>query len=327
MDENRRNIVCAMSALGLLGSIQSRFAFAADYPSRPIKILVPYPPGSGTDMVPRAIAKYMAPDLKESVVVDNMPGADGEIATGFVGHAPKDGYTLLTGAAGPLVTGPYIQNLGFDPSKVLTPVAMVAYSPFVLIVPTTSSYRSVKDIIDAAKKEPGKITFASSGVGSSGHLAGILLERSADIKMLHVPYTGASAAMVDVIAGRVDCFFAAFPSASTAMKGHQVRAVAMATKKRSPLMPELPTVAEAGYPDFDTGTWISIMAPAGTPKSIVDILYKSIAKAVDTPDIKALFTQIGCTPDLMNPEQLGKYIASERVRWKKLIDESGFKKT
>jgi tripartite-type tricarboxylate transporter receptor subunit TctC len=326
MKTNRRKVIQGISALGLLGFAQVSRAAGDAYPNRPIHIVVPYGPGSGTDMVPRAFGELMSQDLKQTIIVDNRPGADGAIGTGFVGQAAPDGYTLLAGAAGPLVTGPYIQNLSFDPAKTLVPVAMLAYSPFVLIVPKDSPYKSVTELVAAAKANPGKLTFASSGIGSSGHLAGALLEKDAGVQMLHVPYASASSAVVDVIAGRIDCFFAAFPSASAAIKGKQVRAIAMATVKRSPLMPELPTVAEAGYPDFDTGTWIAILAPAGTPASTVDTLYKSIAKTIEMPKIKTFLAQIGCQPDLMNPKQLGDYLASERARWRELIEEFGLAK-
>jgi tripartite-type tricarboxylate transporter receptor subunit TctC len=321
----RRKVIAAVAAgAAMQGSGIVPLAYAQTYPTRVIRLVVPYGPGSGTDIVSRVVADAMSHDLAQQVIIENRAGADGAVGTSFVTLARPDGYTLLSGANGPLVTGPFIQKgLGYDPAKQLTPIAMLAYSPFILIVPAASPVKTVQDLVAAAEAQPGKVTYGSSGFGSSGHLAGALFEKVADVKMHHVPYSGASAVLIDVIAGRIDCFFAALPSANGAIKSGQVRAIAMATLKRSPLDPSLPTVAEAGYPGFDTGTWVSIVAPAGVSQQVVDTLSASAAKAVASQKVKDFLASVGAEPRPMGPAEFAAYLASERHRWQAVIKDIG----
>ena len=315
----------AWTAGGLMASrLGAARADAQAYPSRAIRLVVTYGPGSGTDLIARATAQAMSQDLGQPVVIENRAGADGALGTAVVAKSAPDGYTLLTGANGPIVTGPFIQSgLKYDPAKDLAPVAMLAALPFVLIVPNGSPVKTVRDLVDLAKSQPGKATFGSPGIGSSGHLAAALFERDAGVQMLQVPYTGAANVLVDVIAGRVDCFFGALPSVIGAIKSEQVRAIAMASQRRSPLQPDLPTIAEAGYPGYDAGTWVSIMAPAGTPRDIVEKLSHSALKAVGTPRMKDILANLGAEPNPMDPEQLADYLTAERTRWLAVIKAIG----
>jgi tripartite-type tricarboxylate transporter receptor subunit TctC len=321
---NRRNVVALAAASLLASSIGVSRGNAQAYPNRVIRLIVTYGPGSGTDLIARVAAEAMAQDLGQPVVIENRPGADGALGTAVVAKSAPDGYTLLTGANGPIVTGPFIQSsLKYDPAKDLLPVAMLAYLPFVLVVPSDSPVKTVRDLVDLAKSKPGKVTFGSPGIGSSGHLAGALFERQAGIQMLQVPYTGAAAVLVDIIAGRVGCFFGALPSVIGAIRSNQVRPIAMASLRRSPLRPDLPTIAEAGYPDYDAGTWVSLMAPAGTPRDVVGRLAQSAIKAVGSPRMKDILANLGAEPDPMNPEQLADYLTAERTRWLAVIKDIG----
>jgi tripartite-type tricarboxylate transporter receptor subunit TctC len=302
----------------------SAFASGA-YPERPVRIVVPFAPGGGTDVVARTLAQEMAKDLGASVFIENRPGAGTIIGTQAVAASRPDGYTLLMGTFSHAVNTTLNAKLPYDPHKDFTPVALIARSFNLVVVNPKSSFGSISDLIAAAKANPGKMTFGTYGVGTSAHLAGELFNDLAKVNLTAVPYKGAAPAITDLIGGQIDVMFTTVASAAALVESGQLRAIAVTSAERSPAFPQLPTVAEAGVPGYAAESWYGLFAPAGTPKEVIDRLNKSAASAVQAE----AFTKLGANEGLVTvaqpPEALERYVEAEEARWRRVISEAGIK--
>jgi tripartite-type tricarboxylate transporter receptor subunit TctC len=306
--------VCAMAGV----------VHAADtYPSRPIRMIVAYPPGGGTDQVGRVLADQLTMTLGQNVVVDNRGGATGNIGTELAARAVPDGYTLLMGNVAPnAVNVSLFKKLGFDPVKDFAPVSLVAVTPNILVAHPSMPVKTIKELIAYAKAKPGTLNFPSAGVGSSSHLAGEMLKSLAGISMVHIPFKGGGPALVAVIAGEVQIMFATMPAAMPHVKSGKVKPVAVTTAKRSQAMPELPTIAESGVKGYEASTWYGLLAPARTPPVIVTRLHADTVKILAGPTRQRLEAQ-GFEPEGGTPAEFAAYIKTEIVKWAKVIKEAG----
>ena len=313
-------------AVGALAAMLCWAAGAQDFPSRPIRLVVPQPPGGGTDILARNMAQKLTEVLRQPTVVENRAGATGNIGAELVAKAPADGYTLLMGQAGNLTINiSLMAKIPFDPVRDFSPVTMVASTPNVLVVHPSLPVRTVKDLIALAKAKPGQINYATSGIGSPGHLAAELLNKSAGIRLVHIPYKGAAPALLDVVAGNAHLYFTSAVSAQPFIPSGRLRMVAVASAKRSPSLPEVPTVAEAGFPEFDVSSWWGVVAPASTPREVVMRLQTEIHRVIALPEIRAKLAEQGLDIATNTPEQFAAYIKSETAKWAKLIREGGVK--
>jgi tripartite-type tricarboxylate transporter receptor subunit TctC len=299
-------------------------AQAADvYPARPVRMIVAYPPGGGTDQVGRVMAEQLTQTLGQQVVVDNRGGATGNIGTELAARAAPDGHTLLMGNVAPnAVNVSLFKKLGFDPVKDFAPVSLVAITPNILVAHPSMPVKTVQDLIAYAKAKPGALNFPSAGVGSSSHLAGEMLKSMAGIRMVHVPFKGGGPAMVATIAGEVQIMFATMPAAMPHVKSGKVRPVAVTTAKRSQAMPDLPTIAEGGIKGYEAATWYGLLTPARTPKAVIDRLHGDTVKILAGPARKRLEAQ-GFEPEGGTPAQFAAYIRSEIAKWAKVIKDAG----
>jgi len=314
-----------ISVLLTLAGIQSA-VYAADYPSKPIRMIVGFAAGGGTDTTARAIAQKMSAAMGEQVVVDNRPGAAGNVATELVVRGPADGYTILMGTIAALAINPTLYgNLAFDPIKDLAPVSQAVNSSNILVVHPSVQAKSVQELIALAKAKPGTLNYGSSGIGGTGHLAGVLFDELAGTKMTHVPYKGGGPAMIELVGGQVQLVFATPPTAVPQIKSGKIRGLAVTTLKRSSVMPDLPTISESGLKGYDANNWYGVVVPVKTPKPIITRLNTEIVKALNAPDLKDLFHTQGLDPAPSTPEQFGAYIKSELGRWAKVIKASGAK--
>ena len=297
---------------------------AQSYPVKPIRIVVPYPPGGTTDILAREIGQKLGESLKQSVVVDNRPGANGNIGAQAVATAAPDGYTLLMSPAGTLTSNPHLYaTMPFDTFKSFAPITIVAETPHFVVVNPAVPANSIPELIALAKARPGTLTFASPGTGSSPHLSGELFKTMAGVNLQHVPYKGAAPAINDLLGGVVTMSFDTVPSSTPHVKAGKLRALAVTSAKRLPNFPEVPTVAESGVPGYESTTWFGLLAPAGTPKDIVDKLHAEVIKAMQTPDIKERFARQGADPVGNTPEQFTGVLQSETAKWGKVIKDSG----
>ncbi len=311
------SLVCAMLAL-------ANPAAAQDYPTRPVRLVIPFPPGGSNDVVGRLIAMHLAERLGKQVVVDNRGGAGGVIGTEVVAKSPADGYTLLVISMAHAVN-PWLYKLTYDPIKDFAPIALLAKGANVLVVHPSLPVKTVKDLIDLAKAKPGQLNFASSGNGTSIHLAGELFKTMAGVSMVHVPYKGSAPAIADLLGGQVSCMFDNMPSSLPHIKAGKLRAIAVTSARRSPAMPELPTIAEAGLPGYEAASWFGLLAPAGTPREIVTKLNHTIVESLKTPEMKERLSSQGAEPVGDSPEEFAAYIRSEIAKWAKVVKASGAK--
>ena len=301
-------------------------ADAQSWPAKPIRIISPYPPAGANDLLARIIVPKLSEQLGQPVVGENRAGATGNIGAELVAKAPADGYTLLMGQAGNLTINiSLMAKIPFDPVRDFSPVTMVASTPNVLVVHPSLPVRTVKDLIALAKAKPGQINYATSGIGSPGHLAAELLNKSAGIRLVHIPYKGAAPALLDVVAGNAHLYFTSAVSAQPFIPSGRLRMVAVASAKRSPSLPEVPTVAEAGFPEFDVSSWWGVVAPASTPREVVMRLQTEIHRVIALPEIRAKLAEQGLDIATNTPEQFAAYIKSETAKWAKLIREVGVK--
>ncbi len=297
---------------------------AQNYPTKPIRMIVGFAPGGGTDTTARAISAKLNDLLGQQVIIDNRPGAAGNIAADLVAHANPDGYTLLMGTIAALAINPSLYDkLPFDSIKDFAPIIQAVDSTNVLSLHPSVSANSVKELIALAKSKP--LNYGSSGVGGTGHLAGELFNTMAGVKMSHVPYKGGGPAMIDLISGQVQLVFATAASAVPHIKSGKIKGIAVTTAKRSALMPNIPTISEAGLPGFDANNWYGLVAPAKTPRAIIDRLNREVTKVLAMPDVKEFLFNQGLDPAAGTPEKFGAYIKSEMTKWAKVIKASGAK--
>ncbi|MGZ5038564.1 MAG: Bug family tripartite tricarboxylate transporter substrate binding protein [Usitatibacter sp.] len=323
---NRRTFVRAFCAAILAaGSCAGSIAQDA-YPAKPIKIIVPFPPGGGTDVLSRAIAQSITNNTKWVFVVDNRPGAGGNIGLDAAAKSPPDGHTIAMGQTANLAVNPALYpSLPFDPLKDFEPIVAVSSQPLILVVGKDSPYKTLKDLVDAAKAKPGQLNMGSPGSGTIGHIGGELFQRRAGVKFAHIPYKGAAPAVTDLMGGSVDLYFGNSQSVDGLVKGGRIRAIAVTSPKRLKNMPDVPTIAESGYPGFEAATWSGLVAPKGTPKAIVDRLNAEANKALRSPDMIAKLDLDGSEPLGGSPQRFAEFLKAEHAKWGAVIKEAGIK--
>jgi tripartite-type tricarboxylate transporter receptor subunit TctC len=315
-----RRLSAAMLALAIAAWLAPAASFAQDFPSRAITIIVPQPPGGGTDIISRIVAQQLSEQLGKPVVIENKAGAGTLVGTDAAAKATPDGYTLLAGLTANMAVNPSLfKTLPYDPIRDFTPVGMMAEFPFVLVVSKDFPAKSVKDLIAMAKAKPGTINFASAGNGSGQHLSAELFKLMAGVDMTHVPYRGAAPAYSDVISGRTPVFFDNLASALGHIKGGTVRALGVTGNKRAPLLPDVPTIAEAGVPGYQNYVWFGLWAPKNTPKPVVDRLYAEIRKAVATPSVKERITKDAGVPMDMALGDIEPLEKAEIAKWADVV--------
>jgi tripartite-type tricarboxylate transporter receptor subunit TctC len=301
-------------------------AAAQSWPSKPLKIIVPYPPGGTSDILARAIGPGITAALGQAVVVENKPGATGNVGADFVAKSPADGYTLLLADIGSLAISPsVIATLPFEPVKDFAPVAMVAYSPHLLVVHPSVAAKDAKELVALAKAKPDSFNFAVSGIGGANHLAGIDFAQRAGIKWAYIPYKGGSQALTDMVGGQANVMFNGMLATYPFVKEGKLKVLAISSAKRFAAAPEIPTVAESGMPGFETGSWQGIVAPAGTPPEVVNKLHATVTAILATPEMRDRLDKAGAEVRPMSPALFGAFIRDERDRWAKVVKESGAK--
>jgi tripartite-type tricarboxylate transporter receptor subunit TctC len=295
------------------------------YPSRPIRIVVAFTAGGTTDIIARLVGKKMTDAWGQPVLIDNRPGAGGNLGSNIVAKAPPDGYTLLIGSVGPLaVNATLYPNMPYDNLKDFAPICLVAEVPNMLIVHPSVPVHSVQDLIDLARAKPGTLNYGSTGNGTTGHLSGELLNEQAKIDLVHIPYRGATA-VTDLLGGQIQLMFATIPSVIQHVRAGSLRAIAVTSSRRSAALPDIPTVAESGYPGFEASSWYGFVAPAGTPDPIIRKLHALIAGIVSTPDINDQLSSQGADPVGNTPEEFAQYMQRETEKWSKVVKASGIR--
>ena len=313
----------AGAAIVMLASVA---ASAQQYPSKPLRLIIPYPPGGGIDIVGRPLALRMSETLGQQVVVEHKGGANGSIAMEYVAKSPADGYTIVLALNTQLAVNPSLYSaLRYDPLKDFAPIALLGSAPYVLVVNPKLPVNSVQQLIAYAKSHPGKLNYASSGNGSGAHLAGELLKSTSGVDIIHVPYKATADAVRDTMTGDAQIMFATFGSVRGQLEAKTLRAIAVSGLKRSPLAPELPTVAESGFPGFETVVWYGILAPAGTPADIVTRLHGDIGKALASPEYRDRLRADAVELTGSTPAQFQRYIGSELTKYTKIVKDSGAK--
>jgi tripartite-type tricarboxylate transporter receptor subunit TctC len=298
--------------IALVATLGGLSAHAQSYPAKPIRIVVTYPPGGPTDIVARAVGQKLQEAWGQPVVVDNKPGAGGNIGTDLVAKSPPDGYTLVLSNFGPFIISPFVYSkLPYDPVKDLTPITLAATSWFFVVVHPSVAATSVKELIALAKSKPGQLTFSSSGNASPSHLASALFQYSAGVKLTHVPYKGGAPAIGAVIAGDVQMAIESPPPIVPQVKAGKLRALGAARPDRSPLLPDVPTVREGGLPGFDVGSWYGFHAPAGTPPPIIEKLHAEMVKAMRTPELRERFAAVGADTVANSAAEFGAFVDAE----------------
>jgi tripartite-type tricarboxylate transporter receptor subunit TctC len=296
------------------------------YPNKPIRFVVPYPAGGPLDTVARLIGQKITEGTKQPVIVDNKPGAGGNIGADIVAKAAPDGYTILMGAVATHAINPTLYaSIPYDPVKDFIPVTQVAATPNVLVVDPALPVDSVRGLIAYARANPGKLNFGSGSTGSAGHLAGELFKSMAAVEMVHVPYKGAAPAMQDLVAGRIQLMFDNLASSLGQIRAGKVKALAVTTARRTALAPELPTISESGLPGFDISTWFGVFVPAGTPREVVERLHDEVARALAAADVREKMVNLGAEPAASKPDEFAAYIRTEADKYARIIRASGAK--
>lgn len=314
----------ASLSLGALSACAS--VLAQEFPKgQTITIVVGISPGGGTDTVTRIVAKSLSANLGQPVVVENRAGAGGVIATQSVATAKPDGTTLLLGTIGPMAVTPHLMKMTIDPLKDLAPITMAVNFPNVLVVPQDLKIDTLAEFIAAAKKDPGKVTYGSTGVGSAAHLAGELLAQRAGVEMTHVPYKGGSAAMIDLLSSRISAYYSTPSTSIQHVESKKLKALATTGVKRTEFMPEVPTVAESGFPEFNATNWYVFVAPGKTPAPILDRWNTEIVKVLNDPEVRAQLNKLGLTPDPTTRQELADFMAKESATWKQVVTERNIK--
>ena len=298
-------------------------ALAQTYPAKPIRIIVPFAAGGAVDVVARALGQRMSEQMGSPVIIENKPGASANLGAELVAKAQPDGYTVLMGANGLATNMTLFRNLGFDTAKDFAPVARVGYAPLVLVVQASSPAKSLKDLIAMAKAQPGSLTYGSAGNGGSGHLATELLKLTTAIDVMHVPYKGGAPAMTDLLGGRLSFMLNNPLEVIANIKAGRLRALAVASPKRIPMLPDVPTFIEAGVPGYDASVWWGLVAPARTPRDVVAKLSSEALKAMQDEGVKEKLWNLGAVIDPAGPEQFGKFLKEEIDKWAGVIKTAG----
>lgn len=297
---------------------------AQGYPDKPIRLIVPFPPGGGTDVLAREAALKVAKNTGWNIVTENRPGSGGNIGVDAVAKSAADGYSLVLGQTSNLAINPTLYaKLPYDPEKDLTAIGLVADAPLVLVVPANSPLKSFDDMLAAARAKPELLTYASSGNGTVAHLAAVQLQNAASIKLTHIPYKGAAQASNDLIGGQIDMYLSSVPTLIGHIRNGKMRALAVTATQRASDLPDVPTIAERGYPGFEAVTWFGLAAAAGVPKEIVQRLNAEFNKALQTPDLSQKYQEQGARVLTSTPEDFAKLIHNDRIRWAKIVKDSG----
>lgn len=313
-----------VAALSVLAMAFCAFADEAAYPKRPITMIVTFAAGGSSDVLARAVAASMSRGLGQQVAVDNRPGAGGQIGAELVAHAAPDGYTVLFGTNGTLGIGPALyEHLHYDPARDLAPVGILQKLPLLLIINPSIPAKNLQELIAYAQKNPGKLSFASAGVGSVSHLAGELFMEEAKVNILHVPYKGGGAAVPDLIAGRVSMMLETIPNALPLARNGQMRAIGVTTKERSATAPDIPTLAESGLPDFDVSAWTGLFVPAGTPAAVIDRLNAETRAIANDSHYVDLVHKMATNVATSSPQEFGAFVRDDVARWTKVIAHAG----
>jgi len=312
-------LACALPASLLVAGT----ARAEAWPARPVKLVVGYAAGGATDQVARLVAGRLSEQLGQQVLVDNRAGANSNVAAEAVARAPADGYTLYVYTVANTINATLYPKLGYDPAKDLEPIGLIAKIPNILVVHPALPIQTVADYQRFAKSAKDGISFASAGSGSSIHLSGELFKIEAKLPMLHVPYRGSAPAITDLVGGQVQSMFDNAPSALPHVKGGKLRAIAVTSPQRLPQLPDVPTLAESGFPGFDVHSWFGLAAPAGTPRAVVERLHAELAKALAQPELRQRLLDMAATPETSTPAQMRQFIAGEIKRWRAVVKASG----
>jgi len=312
----------SLALFGVLFAGMAHNAFPQAYPNKPVRIIVPFPAGGSADTLARTIGQKLTESFGQQVLIDNRPGAGGNIGTDAAAKSAPDGYTLLMTPSSIISNPSLYSKLSYDPMKDLMPVTEVAWTPNILVVHPSVPANSVKELIALAKSKPGQLSYASGGNGATNHLAGELFKSMTGIDMVHIPYKGNPVAVLDVLNGQVGVMFDFMITSLPHVKAGKLRALAVTGAKRSPQLPDLPTVAEAGVPGFEAGTWFAVLAPAGTPAAIVKQLNNEIVKILNLPDVKERLYQLGAEPRSGTPEQLATLMKQDMAKWAKVIKDA-----
>ena len=314
------------AAIAIVLMTGAGLATAQSYPNRPIRMIVPFGPGGGSDFVGRLSAQKLSEQMGQQVVVDNRTGAASLIGTEIAQRAAPDGYTLLLGDTGLTINLAYYKNARYDPIRDFDPITVVADTPYILAVNPGLPYAAnLKDFIAAAKAEPGKLSVGSSGAGSGTHFSGELFRLRAGIDMIHVPYKGGGAVLADVVAGHIQSTMTTAPAALPLVKAGRLKILAAASAKRSPLLPDVPTFAESGVSDVLVSNWYGVLSVGGTPQPVIKRLHDELTRAIASPDVRERLTTSGLQPAPVTPEQFRRNIAAEVERWKRVVKESGIR--
>lgn len=313
----------ALAGLALACSALPLAAQAA-YPEKPIRLIVPFPPGGGTDALARAAANKVASDTGWSIVTENRPGAGGNLGVDMVAKAPADGYTLVLGQTSNLSINPSLYpNLPYDPQKDLTPIGLIADAPLVLAVAANSPYKTLADMVADAKRQPSVLNYASSGNGTVSHLATEQFQKAAGIQLTHIPYKGASQGANDLIGGAIQMYMSSVPTLIGHIRNGKMRALAVTSRARTADLPDVPTFAESGVPGFEAVTWFGLAGPAGLPQDVVQALNAAFTKAVKDPATRQHYQTQGAAVLTSSPQEFGELISKERTRWERIVQESG----
>lgn len=320
-----RKLAAFACAAALAGAMAPSHA-AEDYPSHPVRIIVAYPPGGSTDVAARVLAERLSTSLKQTFIVENRPGAGGVIGAASVAKAAPDGYTLLFAASPELsIAGITTPSLPYDANKDFAPITMVGQVPFILVANKDFPPNNVRELIAYAKEHPGKVNFSSFGNNTSNHLGGELFNLQAGISMTHVPYRGSSPSLTDLMGGQVQVTFDTITAVYPLIQAGKIKALAVATPQRSPLAPDLPTVAESGVPGFTAGTWFGLLAPAGTPQAVIDKLSSASRAILESEGVRKDFAGRGIQPSPSTPDELRAFVAGEIDKWTKAAQKIGIK--
>ncbi len=317
-------IIACISAVLSCG-VLPKSSFAAEFPSRPIRFISPFAPGGGNDLISRLLAQAITPFLGQQVIVDNRPGANTVVGMEIVARAVPDGYTLILTSTTQPINAALQPKLPYDSIRDFTPISMIASSPLLVVVHPSLPVKSVADLISFAKSKPGQVFFPSSGTGNISHLAGELFNAMAHVRMVHVPYKGAGPRNTDLLAGRVQVVFSSVPGVLSYVESGKLRAIAVTTKERIKILPNLPTVAESGLPGYEASTWYGVLATGATPRPIINRIYGAIAKAIVLPDVTSKLAEQGLDPIGNSPEQFNAYLKGEFSKWAKVIKAANIK--
>lgn len=321
----RRRLLALAAAIVCTAALplQAQTPSASGWPTKPVKLVVGYAAGGATDVIARLVAVKLGDQLGQPVVVDNRAGANSNVGAEAVARAPADGYTLYVYTIANTINASLYGKLGYDPVKDFEPIGMIAKIPNILVVNPKLPVKNLADYVRYAKESKDGITFASSGSGSSIHLSGEMFKMQSQLKMLHVPYRGSAPAVTDLLGGQVDSMFDNTPSALPHVQAGKLRAIAITSAQRSPLLPDVPTLAESGYAGFDVQSWFGLAAPAGTPRPVVEQLNTALNKVLALPEVRNRLQELAATPDSGTPDKMRSFAAAEIKRWREVVKASG----